>query len=76
MLEIFSSSLERIVAGELQLVLELLEMHLAVTDALLAPGQLDELLLELRLALRDPLLDLRDLDAPVLHLALRPPRAA
>ena len=45
-------------------------MDLAVADALLAPGQLDELLLELRLTLRDPLLDLRDLDAPILHLAL------
>ena len=33
-------------------------MNLAVTDALLAPGQLDELLLQLSLALRDPLFDL------------------
>jgi hypothetical protein len=45
-------------------------VHLAVADALLAPGQLDELLLELGLTLCDPLLDLCDLDAPILDLAL------
>src|SRR6185503_16898973 len=65
---------ERVVARSLQLLLELLQMHLAVADALLPPRDLDGLLLELALALRDPLLDLRDLDPAILNLAvdLRP----
>ena len=60
----------RLVANRLELVLKLLQMHLAVADSLLAAPDLDGLLVELGLPLRDPLLDLRDLDAPALHLAV------
>ena len=62
--------LDRLVAARLQLVLELLQVHLAVADTLLPPRHLDQLLVELRLPLRDALLDLRDLDPPVADLAL------
>ena len=58
------------------LLLELLEVHLAVADALLAARHLDELLLDLRLPLRDPLLDLRDLDPAGPGPRPRPPRGA
>ena len=61
--------LQRLHARRLEVVLQLLQVHLAVADPLLATGHLEDLVVDLRLALRDALLDLRDLDAPVLHLA-------
>src|SRR6188472_3559142 len=61
---------DRTLPARLLLVLELLEMHLAIADALLAPRDLDQLLVDLRFALRDPLLDLRDLELTVANLAL------
>ena len=61
---------ERLVPSRLELVLELLQMHLPVPDPLLAAPDLEQPLVELGLPLRDPLLDLRDLDTPALHLAV------
>ena len=61
---------ELVVLGRLRLLLELLEMALAVEEALLAPLELGQLAVDL-LFLRDhPLLDLGDLGALVLELLL------
>ena len=54
---------ERTVPSRLLLVLQLLEVHLAVAEPLLSAGHLDDPLVDLRLTLSDALLDLRDLEA-------------
>ncbi len=61
---------ESLVLGLLELLLERLDVHLAVTEPLLAPLELHELRIRLGLLLEDALLDLHDLQAPVLHLGL------
>ncbi len=61
---------DRALPARLLLLLELLQMHLAVADALLAPRDLDQLLVDLRFALRDPLFDLGDLELTVANLVL------
>ena len=58
------------VAGGLQLLLELLGVHLAVGDRLVAPGQLLGLGFDLGLAGRDPLLGLDQLRPPLGQIAL------
>ncbi len=58
------------VAELLQLFLELLEVDLAVGDALVAPGELGELLVDLIFFREDALLDLDDLVAPFAELRL------
>src|SRR5262249_40768634 len=63
-------SQERVVLRLLELVLERLDVHLAVAQPLLAPRELRQLLVDLLFLLEDALLDLDDLDAAVLHLRL------
>src|SRR6478735_1104554 len=57
------------IAGDLQLLLELLGVDLAVGDRLLAPGQLFERRLELDLVRGQALFDLDDLGAPLGEIA-------
>ena len=59
---------ESLVLGLLELLLERLDVHLAVTEPLLAPLELQQLRIRLGLLLEDALLDLHDLQAPALHL--------
>jgi hypothetical protein len=61
---------ERPLRRRLQVVLELLDVHLAVREPLLPALELDPLALELVLAGGDLLLDARGLGAPVAHLRL------
>ena len=58
------------VAGVLEVFLELLGVHLAVEDALLAPGELGQLLVDVLLLRQHALLDLEDLRAALGDLLL------
>ena len=68
--EMRSSSRRCAVARLLQLLLQLLEVDLAVGDALLAPRELRELAVDVVLLLQDALLDLDDVVAPAAELGL------
>ena len=61
---------ERVPLRVAELLLERLDVDLAISEPLLSPLELRETGVDVELLLEDALLDLRDLDAPILDLAL------
>ena len=68
--EIFSSDSEGVALRLAELLLQRLDVHLAIAESLLLPLELDQPRVGLVLLLQHALLDLGDLDPAVLHLAL------